>query len=363
MAQPAAPEPTAQATDPKPDPTSEDRLNSFLSFEMDESGAPAAPEQAAPEASEEDASPELEGEPSPDPEAGSEGEPEDVAVEVEGDDPADGGIHTLSDLAQSLEIEESEFLQHIAVGDGEGNSHPLADVLTNWREQPEATKDRDELSRIMQGLKGKEAEMQVHHEQALAEMQQATQRVLSYIETEQSVDWEELKEQDPSRYLLLRTEHQERAAAVQGNMDRMRNEFANRQRAQQEARVEWQREEVQKLKRLFPELGADQAKWTGYIQDIQSYLTHQDFSPEEQEYIEDHRWMVIVDKARKFDELHKKAPITRERVRRLPKAVAPGARRPQADPRLKKYNESRQRLAESGDERDAALAIEQGGFV
>lgn len=371
MAQPAVPEPTAKATDPQPEPTSEDRLNSFLAFEMDETGDPAAapppsgdpPPPAAETPTEEEASPESEEDPSGDPEAGSEGEPEPAAAEVEGGDPPDDGIHTLSDLAQSLEVEEAEFLQHITVEDGEGNSHPLSDVLTNWREQPAATQDRDELNRIMQGLHGKEAQMQVQHEAKLAEMQQATQRVLAYIETEQSVDWEELKEQDPSRYLLVRQQFQDRAAAVQDNMNRMRGEFEERQKHQQEARLEWQREEVQKLRRLHPDLGADPEKWKGHIQSLQAYLTHQNFAPEEQEYIEDHRWMLIVDKARKFDELHKKVPVTRERVRRLPKAVVPGARRPTANPQKKQYDDSRRALAESGDERDAARAFEAGGFV
>jgi hypothetical protein len=91
-------------------------------------------------------------------------------------------------------------------------------------------------------------------------------------------------------------------------------------------------------------------------QDTMEYAVQAGFTPEELADTIDHRAYVILHKARLYDQLKAKAPETKAKVDAV-KTAKPGG--PSQPSKVTDLTRTKQRLAKTGDVKDAAAVIER----
>lgn len=147
------------------------------------------------------------------------------------------------------------------------------------------------------------------------------------------IDWQKLAQDDPTSYVQLKAAVDERKAAV--TEARKKIEAANA-KAQEEATATAAAEaqaETAKLVEKLPELATEDAM-KAFAGNAVNYLRNEGFADDEIMGVVDHRQLVIVDKARRFDEMQKaqstlpaKKVVPRSTVRPL-KSDASGSSAP-----------------------------------
>lgn len=117
-----------------------------------------------------------------------------------------------------------------------------------------------------------------------------------------NVDWATLAATDPAQYVALKAQHDKRVATLENTyaeINHIRNLNAQRE---QEAIREYREQEVQALVSEMPEL-ADGVKLGEWANGLSQYLLSQGFSPEDIAETENHKALIVANKARLYDEL------------------------------------------------------------
>ena len=345
------------------DPELADRFSQYLAQEG-VIEAESAPEEAASEETpvQEDVSetpePEVEPEEAPEPEAEPEASPEgEEEPEVAAASDEDPGIQNFSDLATAFEIEESELLDHLQVEsrDGEGTVS-VSDVLNAYHSAPENNeiekRKYDELSQqILQERDGK-----------LGELQKLTASLIAHMESDPKVDWDELRDADPGRYLREKESREAKESDVRRALDEMNSEQASRDEAESKRHEEWRTEQVESLYRMRPDWKeAESAR--DAMTEIQDYLVKSGFTPDQIESLEDANSILTVWRAAQWEKLQAKKPETKKRLRLLPRTLRSTARDDAANVSAEKVEQEegerlRRNLENSGSVEDAAALME-----
>lgn len=132
-----------------------------------------------------------------------------------------------------------------------------------------------------------------------------------------NLDWAALAQQDPSTYVALRAQYDQRVATIQSAMGEIQAIRQHNEQRQTEAMAEYHQREREALLTAVPEL-KDPAKLEGFARGIADYLKSNGFDDETIRDTADHRAWLIADKARKWDELQK-AKTTVEAKKAPPK--------------------------------------------
>ena len=148
----------------------------------------------------------------------------------------------------------------------------------------------------------------------------------------QNLDWNALAQQDPTLYVQLKAQHDARVSLIQSAIGEISQARQADTAKQQEAYQQHIASEREALVKAAPEL-ADASKFDGFAKGIVEYLKSNGFSDEVINTTDDHRALLIADKARKWDELQKakttaetkKAPPARQTTLRPQAAQSPRA--------------------------------------
>jgi hypothetical protein len=344
------------------DPELADRFTQYLAQEGVIEAA-SEPEEAAseqppvqeeiPETPAPEAEPEEAPEPEAEPEASPEGE-EEPEVAAASEDP---GIQNFSDLATAFEIEESELLDHLQVEsrDGEGTVS-VAEVLNAYHSAPENSeiekRKYEELSQqVLQERDGK-----------LGELQKLTASLIAHMESDPKVDWDELREADPGRYLREKETREAKETDVRRALDEMQAEQSSREEDEGKRHEAWRTEQVESLYRMRPDWKeAESAR--DAMTEIQDYLVKSGFTPDQIESLEDANSILTVWRAAQWEKLQAKKPETKKRLRLLPRTLRSTARDDAANVSSEKVEQEegerlRQNLKNSGSVEDAAALME-----
>ncbi len=168
-----------------------------------------------------------------------------------------------------------------------------------------------------------------------------------------NIDWNALLESDPAEYL-----RQERAYAQrmgQYNQAEQAKQYLQHQQAQEQQQhlQTYVKAEQERLVEALPDW-KDGTKAKAGKEALKGYLSGHGYTEAEIGTVVDHRMVVIADKARRYDDLMKKASLTTKKVEKLPLRVErPGT----GEARTSGKAEAMKRVRQSGSISDAASAF------
>jgi superfamily I DNA and/or RNA helicase len=303
-----------------------------------------APERAEAQQAEDEAE-------TPEPEAeADEAEAEDEGAEDEAEDDAEGAEPKALDPATPVTVKV----------DGKELEVPLSEALAGYQRQSDYSRKTQQLADERRQFYGEVQQVRAERAQ-YAQMLPALQQQIA-ANAPQEPDWERLKSEDPIEFAIKREEwrdRQEKLAAAHYEQQRV---AVLRQREEQEALRSQVEDERQQLLEKIPEF-RDQKVWQKSQQALREYGQKLGYAPEELAAAYDHRAVVALYKAMRYDAMMEKKPVpvkpkAAPAARPAPTTLRPGsaATAPRA---VTEVTRAKQRLAKTGSINDAAMVFDK----
>jgi hypothetical protein len=254
----------------------------------------------------------------------------------------------------------------------EGNSgqdEPRYKVKTNGQEQEVTLNDliegfqlKSDYTRSKQELADRERELGREAQQIVAQKQQYSdmvdllqQRLKSLIPPEP--DWAKMAQADPINYTRQKAAWDQLQQQVQ-TVEQEQNRIAEERKASFQQQYQGYLQDQQaRLLAARPEL-KEPEKRTVFFTDITNYAVNEyGYTPQEVMSVADHRLMLIVEKAMKFDALQRSRQKVETPAARVP-VLRPGPAQTTEPVAKANLKAAKKRLARSGSTRDASSAIE-----
>ena len=261
------------------------------------------------------------------------------------------------------EVEEEPDVYAVKV-DGEELEVSLEELVQGYsrhsdytRKTQELASQRDQMAQMQQQWASEISQAQAERQQYMEAIGQFVQQSMVGLEQYASVDWESLREEDPIAFVTKKEEFrdaQERvrqAQAQQGvEAEKQKQEFAKiKQMALQE--------EHKKLVAAVPEWNEPEKRGE-LAKELSSYALSQGFKQEELQELIDHRSLIVLMKAQKYDALQK-SDVKAKKIKNKPKVIRSGkGTNKKADTAKSKRIASMKRLKETGRAEDAASLFE-----
>ena len=266
------------------------------------------------------------------------------------------------DESESADEEDEEELYAVTV-DGEEVGVNLDELMRGYSRQSDYTKKTQQIAeekKQMEALRN-QWQNEISHAQSernqyVEALNQVVQQSMSGLEEYAGFDWATLKEEDPLEYVTKRDEFREKKERIQG----MQQEQARLQHQQQaemkQAYTQAVHQEVQKLSEIIPEWSDPESR-KKMSSNIKEYALSSGYTQEEINSLIDHRSVIVLDKARKYDEMQKANPKAKK-LKNKPKVVRSGSGTTKRDSLRSKRNDQMKRLQGSGHVRDASTLLE-----
>ncbi len=285
-------------------------------------------------------------------------ETQDESLEEESEEESE------EDEAEESDEEEGEESDLYAVKvDGEEVEVTFDELLKGYSRQSDYTKKTQELS---QGRKEIE-EAKSTYNSALAQMQQERQHYVTQLnqilqnssnnlQEYDKIDWNTLKEDDPIEYVKLREDYRDGKEKMQA-LDQQRQMAMQQQNAEaQKVQQEAVQAERYKMVEALPEWG-DPDKQKELATDVKNYALTQGFSEEELNSLIDHRSVLVLMKAAKYDALES-ADVKSKKLKNKPKVVRSGKGVSSSGNEKSKRTARMKRLRGTGHIDDASVLLE-----
>jgi hypothetical protein len=281
-----------------------------------------------------------------------EGQPEESTEELEATSEVESEESEYSE--ESEPVEEVKPRYKAKVG-GEEVEVELDELINGYQRSKDYTQKSQALAEQRKAIEAERQHLeQVKQErQAYAQKLQALDSFLS--QQNKGEDLEVLKETDPIGYAVKVAEQSQREkqlAVVRAEQQRI----AQQQQAEQQQSLQNHlKSEAEKLTSVIPELATP--KGDAIRKEIREYAKSVGWSDQELASVYDHRAVLTLYKAMKFEQLQKGKPETLKKVQQAPKMLKPGTSTPNAKSSQEK--QAMQRLRQTGKVRDAAAAFER----
>jgi len=287
----------------------------------------------------------------------SQPEEEDESLEEEEEEESEE-----EDESEPADEEDDEELYAVTV-DGEEVGVSLEELMRGYSRQSDYTKktqqvaeDRREMESLQEKYNSEIAQIQAERNQYVDALNRVVQNTSSELDKYSDIDWVALKESDPIEYVTRRDEYRE----AQDNIKKIQEEQVAASRRQQFAQKQNYEQVVSaergKLVEFIPEF-ADDSKRKAIVDSIQSYAITQGFTSDELDNLVDHRSVVVLDKARKYDEVQKANPKAKK-LKNKPRVIRSGSGTTKKDSLKSKRTIKMKRLKQSGHVDDAASLLE-----
>ena len=274
------------------------------------------------------------------------------------------------------ESEEDEEESEESAEDDEDEEEPLFSVMANGEEievtydelikgysrQADYTRKTQELSNLRQEYERGAQE----YAQSLPELdnlkQQYSQALGNMISNSVAglerfnIDWNALREDDREEYLVKREEYREAQDQIKGLQERKAQED---QALNQQAQQNFQHLVVQEHQRMAEQIPewADKESRGKLASSIKQYATSKGFTEQELSSLVDHRYLLTLMKAMKYDGLQD-SDIKAKKLKNKPKVIRSGKGKEKSADSKSKRAAKMKRLQSSGHVDDAASILE-----
>jgi hypothetical protein len=289
----------------------------------------------------------------------SQPEEEDESFEEESEEEAE---EESEEESEEADVEEEEELYAVTVN-GEEVAVNLDELLSGYSRQSDYTRktqeiagDRKEMESLQQHYNSQIATIQQERQQYMEALQNIITSSAEGISKYSNVDWENLKETDPIDYVTKREELRQSQEKVQAMQQ---EQYQTQQRHQQEAqkiRARVVQEEYGKLVEKLPEWG-EEDKQKEIASGIRSYASSQGFTEDELNSLTDHRSLLVLMKAQKFDQLQK-SDVKSKKLKNKPRVIRAGAGTSTKRSDKSKRTAQMKRLQKTGKIKDASELFE-----
>ena len=264
--------------------------------------------------------------------------------------------------SEETEGEEEEELYAVTVN-GEEVAVSLDELLSGYSRQSDYTRktqevanDRKEMESLQQRYNSEVQQIQQERQQYVEALTNMISSQSSELDKYSNVDWDALRESDPIEYVTAKEQYREAQERVQG----MQYQQAQAQQSQQAEMKKAHHQMVQvergKLVEALPEWG-DPEKQKELSSNLQSYAKGQGFSEQELNSLIDHRSVLVLLKAQKYD-LLQNSDVKSKKLKNKPKVIRAGTGTSTKKTDKSKRTAQMKRLKGTGHIDDASALLE-----
>ena len=264
--------------------------------------------------------------------------------------------------SEETEGEEEEELYAVTVN-GEEVAVSLDELLSGYSRQSDYTRKTQEIAGERKGME----ELQQQYNSQVAQIQQERQQYMDALQNiiassaegisqYADTDWDSLRESDPIEYVTKREELRQSQEKIQAMQ---REQYTAQQRQSEQTtqmRARIVQEEYGKLVEALPEW-ADADKQKKLASEIRSYAGAQGFTEEELNSLVDHRSLLVLMKAKKYDQLQN-SDVKSKKLKNKPKVIRSGTGTTSKGTSKSKRAAKMKRLQSSGHVDDAVSILE-----
>lgn len=282
------------------------------------------------------------------------GEEEDTASELTTEE-GDGDEEAPADNQPAvLEVTPDMLDKLVTVKlNGKEEQVSLREALNGYQRTADYTRKSMALAEERRGFEAEKEAIKLERQQYAQLLPVLIEQIKASME--QEPDWQKLIDDDPVEYVRqerLWREKKERLAAAEDEQRRLAEIQAEEQRA---ALVRDINRHKQALLEKMPEW-RNPDKWNAVREKLYAAGERLGFTVDEIRRTYDHRALMALYKAMRYDELMAKRPVPQKP--NSPKPVKPGAAKPQTERKASDITRAKQRLARTGRVRDAATIFE-----
>lgn len=282
-------------------------------------------------------------------EGAEQGQPEEQTEELE----ATGEAEDQSEY-EDEPIEEVKPRYKAKVG-GEEVEVELDELINGYQRSKDYTQKSQALAEQRKAMDAERGHLEQVKQERMAYAQKLKALDSFLSQQNRGEDLEVLKETDPIGYAVKVAEQSQREkqlAVVRAEQQRI----AQQQQAEQQQDLQNHlKSESEKLASVIPELNTP--KGDAIRKEIREYAKSVGWSDQELSSVYDHRAVLTLYKAMKFEQLQKGKPETLKKVQQAPKMLKPGTSTPST--KSSQDKQVMQRLRQTGKVRDAAAAFER----
>ena len=267
-----------------------------------------------------------------------------------------------SDEAEETEEPEETTLYTVKVN-GEDTEVTEDELIRGYSRQSDYTKKTQEIAEERRAIEAAQAQynselatLQQERQQYVDALSQVIQSSMAGLEQYNDIDWPTLKAEDPIEYITKRDEYREMQENVRANQHRAAAVQQQQETEMRDVKKRVLQEEHGKLVSAVPEWG-DPTTQKKLATDIRAYAIDQGYTPEEIGGLVDHRSLIVLMKAQKYDALQK-ADVKSKKVKNKPKVVRAGSGTKKTQEGKSKRRAQMKRLRGTGHLDDASALLE-----
>ena len=264
--------------------------------------------------------------------------------------------------SEEPEGEEEEELYAVTVN-GEEVAVSLDELLSGYSRQSDYTRktqeiatDRKEMEALQQQYNSEVAKIQQERQQYMDTLTNIISNQGGELEKFANVDWDSLRESDPIEYVTTREQYREAQERIRGLQQEQARAAQTQQAQMKQAQHEMLQVEKGKLVEALPEWGKPE-KQKELAENLQSYAKEQGFTAEELNSLVDHRSVLVLLKAQKYDQLQK-SNVKSRKLKNKPKVIRAGTGATTRKTDKSKRTAQMKRLQGSGHIDDASALLE-----
>jgi hypothetical protein len=259
--------------------------------------------------------------------------------------------------------EAEEDLLYAVTVNGEEQEVSLDELMKGYSRQSDYTRKTQEVSEQRKEFDAMKQQMAQEYQKIQAERQHYVQNLQSFMEGSMSgldqfaeVNWELLKETDPIEFVTKKEEFRDAQEKIQRLQQ---DQHAAQQRGSAQAQQDHRQvlaEEGAALVKAVPEWG-DADKKQEMASNLRSYAMENGFTKEELDSLIDHRSILVLLKAQKYDKLQK-TDVRSKKLKNKPRVVRAGSGVSKDEINSKKRSAQMKRLKGTGHLDDASALLE-----
>jgi len=276
----------------------------------------------------------------------SQPEEEDESFEEESEEEAE---EESEEESEETDGEEEELYAVTVNGEEVGVS--LDELLSGYSRQSDYTRKTQEIASDR-----KEMQIQQERQQYMDALTNVMQGSMGELEKFSNVDWNALRENDPIEYVTTREQYREAQEKIQGLQNEQARAAQSQQAQTQKAQHQMLQVEKGKLVEALPEWG-EPDKQKEIATGLQSYAKEQGFTAEELNSLIDHRSILVLLKAQKYDQLQQ-SNVKSKKLKNKPKVIRTGIGTSAKKTDKSKRTAQMKRLRGTGHIDDASLLLE-----
>ena len=298
-----------------------------------------------------------EAQPTEEEESQPEGEDESLEEETEEEEEAEEA----EEESEEPDAEEEEL--YTVKVDGSEHEVTLDELLSGYSRQSDYTKktqqiaqERQQMSQLQQQWQQEMIAAQTERQQYIDALGQVVNQSMTGLEEYANIDWATLKEDDPISYVTRRDEFRDAQERVRA-MQEQQAYAVQQQEAEMQNAIQYRaREEMGMMVEKVPEW-KDKETRQEMTKTLREYATGQGFSPEEISSLIDHRSLIVLMKAQKYDAMQN-TDVKSKKLKNKPKVVRAGTERGKKSGDKAKRTAQMKRLRQSGHVDDASILFE-----